>query len=129
MDGLIIFQIQETGPLAQPFPGGDPKPAAVVDGILYAILDGVVPKGAKTLEADPALDGESFFQAGGSLYLRTTRALLWPAPQARVSGPGGLAVYELPLVPSVMLHDADEVRTVNLRGLEAERPLSGEIRP
>ena len=129
LDGLIIFQIQEAGPLAQPLPGGLPRPDGLVDGVLYSLLDGIIPEGAKVIEADPALEGESVVLAEGRLYLRTTRTLLWPAPQARVSGPGGLAVYELPLVPSVMLHDADQVRTVNLWGLAAERALSAENRP
>jgi hypothetical protein len=52
---------------------------------------------------------------------------MWPAPLAKVSGPGGLAVYELPVVPSVILHDANEVQTVNLTGVETDWILRHEV--
>jgi intracellular multiplication protein IcmK len=129
LDGLIIFQIQEPGPGARPLVNGSVKPRQVVDALLYSLLDGVEPTRARAVIAEPALEGESFVQVGSNLYLRTTRALIWPAPQARVSGPGGLSVYELPPVPSVLLADRDEVFTVLLSGVEVERPGVMEVRP
>ncbi|MDR2368429.1 MAG: DotH/IcmK family type IV secretion protein, partial [Deltaproteobacteria bacterium] len=129
LDGLIIFQIQEAGPMALPGAAPEPGPAGPVDDILYGLLDGFMPEGAVPIEAEPALEGESFVQVGQNIYLRTTRGLLWPAPQARASGPGGLSVYELPAVPSVMLHDSDEVRTVVLRGVETVPAAGLEVRP
>ncbi|MDR2387499.1 MAG: hypothetical protein LBE80_07960 [Deltaproteobacteria bacterium] len=129
LDGLIIFQVQESGPLARPVPGLDPKPTVLVDNLLYELLDGMTPNGARIIEAKPALEGESFTQVGPNLYLRTTRGLLWPAPKAKVSGPGGLAVYELPLVPSVMVHDSEEVHTVILQGVETDRIAGHESGP
>ncbi|MDR3135649.1 MAG: DotH/IcmK family type IV secretion protein, partial [Deltaproteobacteria bacterium] len=121
LDGLIIFQVQESGPLATPMAGLDHRPASAVDDLLYQMLDGITPEGSKAIKADPALEGESFTQIGPKIYLRTTRGLLWPAPIARVSGPGGVAVYEIPAVSSVMLHDADEALTVFLQGVETSR--------
>ncbi|MDR0354860.1 MAG: DotH/IcmK family type IV secretion protein [Deltaproteobacteria bacterium] len=119
LDGLIIFQIQEPGPKASLSGQAEPLPASVVDDLLYAFLDGLEPQGSRPVEARPSLDGERFSQVGERLYLRTRRGLLWPAPQARVSGPGGVTVYEIQAVPSILLSDGEEVMTVDLHGVTA----------
>ncbi|MDR2300959.1 MAG: DotH/IcmK family type IV secretion protein [Deltaproteobacteria bacterium] len=129
LDGLIIFQVQETGPMAQPLPGLAPKPTVLVDNLLYELLDGITPKGAKHIGAVPALEGESFTQVGSNLYLRSSRTVLWPLVQAKVYGPGGIIVYELPLVTSVVLNDLEETQTVILEGVEIDRVVGQEFGP
>jgi hypothetical protein len=129
LDGLIIFQIQAHGPMAGPEALAGPETGGPVDEILYSILDGVVPPEGETVEAEPALEGESFVKVGGSVYLRTLRALLWPAPRARASGPGGLTVYEFEAAPSVMLSSREEVATVLLKGVDSGRVEALEARP
>jgi intracellular multiplication protein IcmK len=117
VDGLIIFQIQASGPqsdpdaaLAEPgSPAGGRPPAGVVGEALYAVLDGLLPEGGRILAAVPALDGETVVQTETSMFLRTRRGLLWPAPRARVSGPGGLSVFEIPATPTVLLAMGEDV--------------------
>jgi hypothetical protein len=129
LDGLIIFQIQEPGPQAKPLALSGPKSTQLVDDLLYNLLDGLVPAEARVIEAEPSLEGESFIQIGTKLYLRTTRGLLWPAPGARVSGPGGLSVFEMPAVPSVLLNEADDIKTIILKGVETEQNTAYEVKP
>lgn len=114
LDGLVVFQVQEPGPLALPGAPEAPGAGSVVGDVLYGLLDGLEPEGARPVEAEPALEGETFLRSGDSLYLRTRRRLMWPAHTAMVSGPGGVAVYELPPVPSVLVRDSRGVSAVTL---------------
>jgi intracellular multiplication protein IcmK len=113
VDSLIVFQVQERGPEALPETLKDDFPT-VADDILYSILDNLTPTGGKVLKANPGLDGDVYTQLGQSIYLRTKHALLWPAPRARVSGPGGVMVYEIAPVSSILLSRDDGVLSVSL---------------
>ncbi|MDR1296699.1 MAG: DotH/IcmK family type IV secretion protein, partial [Deltaproteobacteria bacterium] len=121
LDGLVVFQVQERGPLAAaPSSAGAGEGEgsfSAADDLLYALLDGLIPEGASTLAAEPALEGESFCQAGGDIYLRTRRSLFWPPFKQKASGAGGLTVYAFPPVPSVLLADGEETQTVVLTGV------------
>ncbi|MDR1486763.1 MAG: DotH/IcmK family type IV secretion protein, partial [Deltaproteobacteria bacterium] len=113
VDSLIVFQLQERGPQALPETLEDDYPS-VTDDILYSILDGLTPAGGRVLQPAPQLDGEIYTQLGEAIYLRTKHTLLWPAPRARVSGPGGLSVYEISPVSSILLSRQDGVVTIAL---------------
>jgi hypothetical protein len=128
LDGLVVFQIQEPGPLA--LPGAPEAPAAesVVGEALYGLLDGLPPAGSRLVVAEPALEGESFHAAGDSLFLRTRRRLMWPAHRAMVAGPGGIAIYELSPVPSVLLRDFSGVSSVTLKDVRHAPAMGGGAR-
>jgi intracellular multiplication protein IcmK len=114
VDGLIIYQIAGRGPNAAPELTSSPA-APPVSPELYGILDGIRPEGSTTLVSDPPLDGTEFIRFGASLYVRTRHALVWPATRARVSGAGGLTVYEAPMEGSALINVGEEIRRVTLR--------------
>jgi intracellular multiplication protein IcmK len=120
VDTLIIFQVAGNGPSALTT-GELPRLPIPVNDSIYAVLDGLVPPGGRLLETSPAPEGERAIESGGSIYLRTGRSLLWPAPRARVAGPGRVWVYELPMVSVVLLSSGGEVGELTIEGIDAPR--------
>jgi intracellular multiplication protein IcmK len=110
VDSLVIFQVGQAGPGSSGGKkGGAPPPPKALDERLYAVMDSMSPKGGRRLKASPALEGEAVYLAGASMYLRTRRSLLWPAPKAKASGPGSLAVYELSPATKLLLTSDGEI--------------------
>ena len=120
IDGMIVFQIQSKGPNAPPPVVAYPVQGPVND-IILTIMDGVMPAGAKLIKTQPVLTDSRFYQLGDTMYLRTRLRLMWPSHTAVLSGVGGYNVYELPVVPSIMVSDDGEVLRVavkNAQGLD-----------
>ncbi|MDR1546037.1 MAG: DotH/IcmK family type IV secretion protein [Deltaproteobacteria bacterium] len=119
VDGLVVYQVMDRGPQALPETAARP-PSVVVGDSLYAVLDGLSPPGGRRLASEPALEGSVFYQAGATMFLRTPHALLWPAPRARVQGPGGLSAYEFAAAGSVLLARAEDVTALTLPGADLD---------
>jgi intracellular multiplication protein IcmK len=113
VDGLIIYQVQERGPLATPRLSREELPTPVND-LLYLILDGIIPESGIKLESAPKVDETTFLKLGDALFVRTRQTLLWPAYRARASGAGGYAVYETVYLSSIIMGIEDEIQRVNL---------------
>ena len=119
---LVVFQVGELGPKSASLQGARVQaPSKAVSDKLYAVMDGITPNGARILEADPALEGERVFLSGDSMYLRTRRTLLWPAPRARAAGPGGLTVYELSPMTTLLLSSGEEISELRVPGAGKDR--------
>ena len=126
IDALVTFQVGEAGPSSPPTVLALSAPKEV-DDVLYAILDGLVPKGGQILEAEPALEGERVVALGSSMYLRTNRSLIWPAARARVAGPGGVAVYEMLPVTTMVLSNGDETLDLKVPGADTDPAIYREV--
>ncbi|MCF8037254.1 MAG: DotH/IcmK family type IV secretion protein [Desulfobacteraceae bacterium] len=113
-DSLVVFRADQRGPNAeQPMIGPEPDPT--IDSVLMQFLDNVPPEEARRIrllsggdsghEAREDRQGVALWSYQDSLYLRTRHPLTWPAWNAVAKGPGGVRVYELSRVPSLMISD------------------------
>ncbi|MGL4208788.1 MAG: DotH/IcmK family type IV secretion protein, partial [Candidatus Adiutrix sp.] len=107
-DGMVVFQIGQRGPNAPP-PAIKFQVEGPVSGILYTVLDGILPKGATIMNPSPKVEDTTFYSFGENIYIRTKLKLMWPSHTAVVSGIGGTNVYELPFVSSVLISKDGEV--------------------
>lgn len=100
IDGMLTIKLMQRGPEAQtPVVGPGPRPA--IYPILYKFLYDTPPEGAQAVALEPAIGKAWIYNQ--SLYYRTNKPLRWPAWTAQANAPGGTAVYEMPLVPLLML--------------------------
>jgi intracellular multiplication protein IcmK len=116
VDSLVIFQIGQAGPRSSGGKSGAAPLPKALDDKLYAVMDSMSPKGGRRLKASPALEGEAVYLSGNSMYLRTRRSLLWPAPKAKASGPGSLSVYELSPATKLLLTSDGEISELSVPG-------------
>lgn len=112
-DSLVVFRAEQRGPNAKsPMIGPEPDPT--IDSVLIQFLDNVPPASAERVrllsdgnsenkEAWEDHQGVAMWSYQDTLYLRTRHPLTWPAWNAVAKGPGGVRVYELARVPSVMV--------------------------
>lgn len=86
--------------------------------VLLDVLNGVPPKGSKTLRVSGG-DGEAWI-LNGKLYLRTSLDVISPAWQAVMSSIDGTHAYELQPAPVILAlqHGKDKVLRLNVEGLE-----------
>lgn len=105
-------RIPEYGPNAAPSiieTSGAAIRAAAGNRTLMAILDGVPPSEAKTLELS-GIDGRSrAYKLGGKIFLRTPLTLLSPAWSESVNSIDGMKVYVLNDTPVLLLSDQGQV--------------------
>ena len=116
-DSLVVFRADQRGPNAErPLIGPEPEPT--IDSVLMQFLDNVPPDSAQRIRLLSGGDddheghevwedrqGVALWSYQDSLYLRTKHPLTWPAWNAVAKGPGGVRVYELSRVPSLMISD------------------------
>lgn len=114
-DSLVVFRAEQRGPNAeQPMIGPEPDPT--IGSILMQFLDNVPPESARRIRLLSGSDdppemqlaweerqGVALWSYQDSLYLRSKHPLTWPAWNAVAKGPGGVRVYELSRVPSIMV--------------------------
>lgn len=114
-DSLVVFRADQRGPNAdQPMIG--PRPDPTIDSIMMQFLDNVPPRSATRIRllsdsgetrdmqlAWEERQGVALWSYQDSLYLRSKHPLTWPAWNAVAKGPGGVRVYELSRVPSIMV--------------------------
>jgi len=116
-DGMIVYQVMSRGPNAPPPAIKKPVTGPVPD-VLYTILDGITPPGAKLLKFFPQIEDTRIYQLDETLYLRTRHQLMWPSYRAQVAGVGDYNVYEIQAVPSLMISLDGQISRVELRDSE-----------
>ena len=100
IDGLLTVKLWRPGPAAQR-PSVGPAPEPALNPRLQQFLYDTPPEGARDVQLEPPVGKAWVFD--GHLYLRTDRPLRWPAWTAQAKAPGGVAIYELPSVPSLLV--------------------------
>ena len=131
-DSLVVFRADQRGPNAdQPMIG--PRPDPTIDSIMMQFLDNVPPRSAKRIrllsgsgEREMQLaweerQGVALWSYQDLLYLRTKHPLTWPAWNAVAKGPGGVRVYELSRVPSIMVSQGGRSVVFEIGGTYASR--------
>ncbi len=102
--------------------GPAPEPALYPQ--LHRFLYDAAPEDAHEVALEPAVGKAWTYQ--DHLYVRTERLLRWPAWTAQAKAPGGIAIYELPIVPLLML--AAEGETLNVSVANAsDMPAAAEV--
>lgn len=101
IDGMLTVKLMRPGPQAKLPVLGPTGADPTMYQLLHQFLLGVPPTKAREVSLEPALGRAWIYE--GELYFRTDRALRWPAWTAQASAPGGTSVYEMPLVPLLML--------------------------
>ncbi len=113
-DALIAFQADKRGPNAKT-PEIGPTMKSTVDDIMLAFLDGVPPASAKPLNISKDVKKLNLWEYKGKLYLRTLYPLVWPAWSSIVNGVGGIRVYRMSQVPSLMISKDGNVLSLNIK--------------
>lgn len=112
-DSLISFQADKRGPNASdPMVGRKLK--SVVSSNMLSFLDGVPPSGAVRMALSPSKDGVALWKLDKHLYLRTKYAAVWPAWSDVLSGTADYRVYELPIVPSIIVSIGGHTETLSI---------------
>ena len=112
---LIAMRADQRGPNAAP-PQVGPAPTQVVGKTLMAFLDDVPPSGVTPQTVKGT--GHARVQAWAykkHLYVRTALEPVWPAWDNVVRGAGGVHVYRMPVVASLMLSVQGTVHTLSLK--------------
>jgi intracellular multiplication protein IcmK len=123
IDGLLTVKLWRLGPIAQR-PSMGPVPEPALNPRLQQFLYDTPPEGARDVPLDPPVGKAWAFD--GHLYLRTDRLLRWPAWTAQAKAPGGVAIYELPSVPSLLISIDGQTLSV-LVGDSGKSPANIEV--
>jgi intracellular multiplication protein IcmK len=123
IDGLLTAKLWRPGPAAQR-PSVGPAPEPALNPRLQQFLYDTPPDGARDVQLAPPVGKAWAFD--GHLYLRTDRPLRWPAWTAQAKAPGGVAIYELPAVPSLLVSDDGQTLSI-LVGSSGGSPSNTEV--
>ncbi|MCL5260509.1 MAG: DotH/IcmK family type IV secretion protein [Gammaproteobacteria bacterium] len=115
VDYRVDLRIPQLGPNAMFVQNGLPD---VANPILLDVLNGIPPKGSKSLKVSGG-DCQAWV-FNNKLYLRTSLDVLSPAWQAVMSSIDGTHAYELQIAPVILAlqHGKDKTLTLTLEGLE-----------
>jgi len=98
--------------------GGFGRPGGPVTGTaqLTSMLDGVAPARAVPLAvAGMSPDDIRAWRLGDKFYLRTRVKVISPQPVATARGMDGVAIYEIPSVPSVLVSSGGQLASIHLQ--------------
>jgi len=101
-DTMVEFRADRPGPKAKK-PSVGPSPAASPSNAELSFLDNVPPDGAKPVHLKPSIQGVSAWNYKKRLYLRSQYPAAWPAWTSVSRGPGGVRLYVMPQVDSLIL--------------------------
>jgi len=80
------------------------------------MLDGVAPAQAVPLAvAGMSPDDIRAWRLGDRIYLRTRAKVVSPQPVATAKGMDGVAIYEIPAVPSVLVSSGGQLAPIHLQ--------------
>jgi len=117
-DSRLAVMVAGRGPNAKaPASGGFGRPGGPVTGTaqLTSMLDGVAPAQAVPLAvAGMSPDDIRAWRLGDKFYLRTRAKVISPQPVATARGMDGVAIYEIPAVPSVLVSSGGQLAPVHL---------------
>lgn len=129
-DSLAVFRAEQRGPNAEK-PTIGPEPEPTVDSDMMGFVDNVPPDSAKRMrltagkdakeKKEPEESGDIVLWAyKDSFYLRTKHGLVWPAWDTVANGPGGVRVYEMAEVSSLMISRNGASVTYTVEGAYGE---------
>lgn len=90
--------------------------APVVDGTMLAFLEDAPPKGAANLITKAS--GIEAWRYHHRLYVRTRYTAVWPAWMAHARGAGGVSIYRMPVVSSLLLSIGGHTHTIDLNNAD-----------
>jgi hypothetical protein len=113
-DGLVTFRLENQADTARS--KEKPNLLSPVQSIASDLLLGKKPPDSIILKSEPELSAATFYQNenGGPVYVRTNLNISWPQWRSKAVGPGGLAVYEIPPVKTLVMGNNDRLFQVNL---------------
>jgi len=119
-DSRLAVMVTGRGPNAKaPALGsGFGHPGEPVTGAaqLTSMLDGVAPAQAVPLAvAGMSPDDIRAWRLGDRIYLRTRAKVVSPQPVATAKGMDGVAIYEIPAVPSVLVSSGGQLAPIHLQ--------------
>ncbi len=118
-DSRLAAMVAGRGPNAKaPASGGFGGPGGPVTGSaqLTSMLDGVAPAQAVPLAVSGmSPDDIRAWRLGDRIYLRTRAKVVSPQPVAAEKGMDGVAIYEIPAVPSVLVSSGGQLAPVHLQ--------------
>lgn len=120
-DGTITVKVMKAGPNAVRSAVVS-SPAANINSIEYSFLYETPPAEAEEIELRPSLGRAWLYE--GRIFYRSASNLIWPAYTGVVNGQGGVRVYELGLVPLLMI--SRDGRKVSISLDTTNTSLSGE---
>lgn len=100
IDGTLALKLLQRGPSAK-LPSVGPVSQPAIYPLLYKFLYDTPPNGAEQVTLSPALGKAWVYD--NKLYFRTDKPLRWPAWSGQSNAPGGTSVYEMQVVPLLML--------------------------
>ncbi len=118
-DSRLAVMVAGRGPNANAqVSGGFGRPGGPVTGTaqLTSMLDGVAPARAVPLAvAGMSPDDIRAWRLGDKFYLRTRVKVISPQPVATARGMDGVAIYEIPSVPSVLVSSGGQLASIHLQ--------------
>ena len=118
-DSRLAVMVAGRGPNAKaPASGGFGRPGEPVTGSaqLTSMLDGVAPSQAVPLGVSGmSPDDIRAWRLGDRIYLRTRARVVSPQPVATAKGMDGVAIYEIPAVPSVLVTSGGQLASIHLQ--------------
>ena len=118
-DDRLSVMVTGHGPNAKAASGvGFGRPAGPVTGAaqLTSMLDGVAPAQAVPLGVSGmSPDDIRAWRLGDRIYLRTRARVVSPQPVATEKGMDGVAIYEIPAVPSVLVTSGGQLASIHLQ--------------
>ena len=119
-DSRLAVMVAGRGPNARaPASGGGfGRPGGPVTGTaqLTSMLDGVAPAQAMPLGVSGmSPDDIRAWRLGERIYLRTRARVVSPQPVATEKGMDGMAVYEIPAVPVVLVSSGGQLASIHLQ--------------
>lgn len=119
-DSRLAVMVAGRGPnaKAQGAGGGFGRPGEPVTGSaqLTSMLDGVAPSQAVPLGVSGmSPDDIRAWRLGDRIYLRTRARVVSPQPVATEKGMDGVAIYEIPAVPSVLVTSGGQLAAIHLQ--------------
>ncbi len=119
-DSRLAVMVAGRGPNAKAAASGVGfgRPAGPVTGAaqLTSMLDGVAPAQAVPLGVSGmSPDDIRAWRLGDRIYLRTRARVVSPQPVATEKGMDGVAIYEIPAVPSVLVTSGGQLASIHLQ--------------
>ncbi len=118
-DSRLAVMVTGRGPNAKAASGGGfGRPVGPVTGAaqLTSMLDGVAPAQAVPLGVSGmSPDDIRAWRLGDRIYLRIRARVVSPQPVATEKGMDGVAIYEIPAVPSVLVSSGGQLASIHLQ--------------
>ncbi len=113
IDYRVDMRLQQYGPEAKELPGGTNLPGQA-NRVLLGILDGIPPKGAKTLRVQGGTAQAWLLK--DKIFLRTPLTLISPGWISSMASGDGTHAYELQRTPTLLVSDQGDLTQLSIQG-------------